>query len=73
MPSARPVPAKVPVAAPEAAPPVESEAWPVLRVRVPPDWKRWLEQAADARALTVAALVRQCIRSLMIQRHEGER
>lgn len=66
MPRTRPEPATVPPAAPET----ESEAWPVLRVRVPPTWKRWLEEAAEARALPVAALVRQCIRDLMIRRHD---
>jgi len=59
----------VPVEVPPDAP--ESEHWPILRVRVPPDWKRWLEDAAAARALSVAALVRQCIRALMISRHEN--
>lgn len=49
----------------------ELSAWPILRVRVPREWKVWLEEAADARALSVAALVRQCIRSLMITRHEN--
>lgn len=48
----------------------EVEAWPKLVVRVPPSWKVWLEEAAAARALTVAALVRQCIRGLMITRHD---
>lgn len=64
MPDTRRIPADVPERAPEV------EAWPILRVRVPPDWKRWLEEAADARAIPVAALVRLCIRALMIQRHE---
>jgi len=58
---------------PPSAPPVASERWPVVKVPVPPEWKRWLEEAAAARALSVAALVRQCIRALMIQRpHGGE-
>ena len=48
----------------------ESPKWPIIAVRVPPEWKAWLEEAAQARALTVAALVRQCIRNLMITRHE---
>jgi hypothetical protein len=65
MPNARPVPAEVPPGLPE------NPEWPKLVVRVPPDWKRWLEQAAEARALPVAALVRQCIRALMIERHNG--
>jgi hypothetical protein len=65
---ARPDPAAIPASAPE----LESERWPLLRVRVPPDWKRWLEEAADARALSVAALVRQCIRTLMIARHDHD-
>ena len=56
---------------PPAAPPVVSERWPVVRVPVPPSWKLWLEEAAEARALSVAALVRQCIRGLMISRHEN--
>ncbi len=64
MPSARRDPAAVPPEIPE------SPLWPKIVVRVPPEWKRWLEEAAEARALTVAALVRQCIRSLMITRHE---
>lgn len=42
----------------------------MVAVRVPPDWKRWLEEAATARGLSVAALVRQCIRALMITRHD---
>jgi hypothetical protein len=49
----------------------ESPGWPLLQVRVPPEWKIWLEEAAQARALSVAALVRQCIRVLMIARHES--
>lgn len=63
MSSTRAVPAVVPPDLPE------SPKWPKIVVRVPPDWKRWLEEAADARALTVAALIRQCIRALMIERH----
>ena len=43
--------------------------WPIIRVPVPPEWKRSLEDAAQARALSVAALVRQCIRNFMLQRH----
>lgn len=54
-----------------ASPPRASELWPVLAVRVPPDWKRWLEEAARVRGLSVAALVRQCIRDLMIRRHDS--
>ena len=65
MPEARPIPADAPVEAPEP------EHWPILRVRVPPAWKTWLEEAAAARALPVAALVRQCIRALMITRHDA--
>lgn len=42
-----------------------------LRIRVPVDWKRWLEEAALVRGLSVSALVRQCIRGLMIERHNG--
>lgn len=49
----------------------ELAKWPVLRVRVPPQWKVWLEDAASVRALSVAALVRQCIRALMVTRHEN--
>jgi hypothetical protein len=48
----------------------ESPKWPIITVRVPQEWKTWLEEAAEARALTVAALVRQCIRSLMVTRHD---
>lgn len=48
----------------------ESPHWPIIPVRVPPEWKVWLQEAASARGLSVAALVRQCIRSLMITRHE---
>jgi predicted HicB family RNase H-like nuclease len=44
----------------------------MLRVKVPPEWKRWLEEAAAARAMSVAALVRQCIRGLMIARHDED-
>jgi hypothetical protein len=66
MPSTRDEPAGVPPDSPE------SSLWPKIVVRVPPSWKVWLEEAAEARALTVAALVRQCIRALMITRHEGE-
>lgn len=57
--------------APDSPDAPEDERWPILRVRVPPEWKRWLEEAAAARALPVAALVRQCIRALMITRHDG--
>jgi predicted HicB family RNase H-like nuclease len=58
---------------PAVVPPTSraSEVWPVLAVRVPADWKRWLEEAAGARGLSVAALVRQCIRELMIRRHDS--
>ena len=57
-----------PVEVPAAA----VERWPVVKVPVPPAWKRWLEEAAEARALSVAALVRQCIRALMITRHDQD-
>jgi hypothetical protein len=50
-----------------------SERWPVIRVAVPPEWKAWLDEAAKARALSVAALVRQCIRELMLSRHGNGR
>lgn len=63
MPSAHEEPATVPPDIPE------SPHWPKIVVRVPPEWKRWLEEAAEARALSVAALVRQLIRGLMIERH----
>ena len=62
--STPPVPVEGSNEAPEAA------HWPILRVRVPPEWKIWLEEAAAARGLAVAQLVRQCIRNLMITRHE---
>jgi len=42
-----------------------------LRVHVPRSWKHWLEGAAEARALSVGALVRQCIRDLMIRVRES--
>lgn len=48
------------------------ERWPVLKVSVPPTWKVWLDEAAAARALPVAALVRQLIRDLMVRRHDQE-
>jgi hypothetical protein len=62
---------KEPTTGPPAAVERVAEPWPVLKVPVPPEWKRWLQDAADARAIPVAALVRLCIRALMIQRHEG--
>jgi len=57
--------------APATASARESELWPKVVVRVPPDWKRWLDEAARARGLSVAALVRQCIRELMLTRHRN--
>ena len=51
--------------------PAEPESWVRLELLVPPAWKRWLEEAAAARAISVAALVRQCIRDLMIRRHDA--
>jgi predicted HicB family RNase H-like nuclease len=66
MPSARPEPAPD---APDAR--AESPHWPKIVVRVPPEWKAWLEEAASARALSVAALVRQLIRELMLERHRS--
>lgn len=68
MPKARPGPDPAPV----DALPVEDDRWPLVRVRVPPAWKVWLEEAAAARAMSVADLVRQCIRALMITRHDNE-
>lgn len=65
MPRARPVPAPVPAAAPEQV----SARWPVVRVRVPPDWLTWLDEAARVRAISRAALIRLCIRELMRQRY----
>lgn len=65
MPSAHPEPAETP---PEVR--AESPHWPKIVVRVPPEWKAWLEDAAEARALSVAALVRQLIRGLMLERHK---
>jgi len=60
-------------------PPIDPDAaraevagWPTIKVRVPPTWKTWLEEAADLRAMSVAALVRQCVRDFMIRRHEDE-
>ena len=41
-----------------------------LHFQLPRSWKRWLEEAAQARAMSVGALVRQCIRDLMIRRRE---
>lgn len=71
MPPATPDPSPGPPAAAELE--LEpSPRWPVLKVPVPPEWKTWLEDAAAARALPVAALVRQCIRALMIRRHDHE-
>ena len=64
VPGATPDPPLTPLDAPEAP------HWPRIVVKVPPEWKRWLEEAAAARALSVSALVRQCIRALMITRHE---
>ncbi len=63
----------MPKATPDPSPalPAAVERWPVIKVPVPPEWKRWLEEAAGARAIPVAALVRLCIRDLMIRRHEA--
>lgn len=47
------------------------DPWERLELLVPRSWKRWLEEAATARAMSVGALVRQCIRALMITRHEN--
>lgn len=61
----------MPRATPDPSPaPRPSDRWPTLKVPVPPEWKQWLEEAAQARALSVAALVRQCIRALMVTRHD---
>lgn len=43
-----------------------------IRVLVPLQWRTWLDEAARARGLSRAALVRQCIRSLMVERHRAE-
>lgn len=58
---------KPPVPAPDAS---RVEPWVRLELLVPAPWKRWLEEAAKVRAISVGALVRQCIRDLMIRRHE---
>jgi hypothetical protein len=47
-----------------------NEPWVRITVSIPPAWKRWLDEAAAVRGLSVAALVRQCIRGLMVTRHE---
>lgn len=57
---------KPPAAPPEGSP---GEPWVPIRFKVPASWKRWLQEAADHRALTVSALVRQLIRNLMLERH----
>jgi hypothetical protein len=53
-----------------ATEPERGEPWERLELLVPASWKRWLREAATARAMSVGDLVRQCIRALMIQRHE---
>lgn len=42
--------------------------WVTIRFKVPPAWKRWLDEAARVRATTVSEIIRQLIRELMIQR-----
>lgn len=54
---------------PEPTPPPAGDRWPVLKVPLPPAWHAWLHEAANARAISMAGLVRQLIRELMIQRH----
>lgn len=44
-----------------------------LELQIPASWKRWLEEAARARALSVGAIVRLCIRDLMLQRPRDEK
>lgn len=53
----------------DSAETVAVEPWQELRILVPAQWKRWLQEAASVRGLSVSALVRQCIRELMIERH----
>ena len=63
------MPARKPaVSTPE---PARVEPWVRLELLVPAPWKRWLEEAAKVRAISVGALVRQCIRDLMIRRHDS--
>jgi hypothetical protein len=57
-----------PVPVPDAT---RVEPWVRLELLVPAPWKRWLEEAAKVRAISVGALVRQCIRDLMIRRHDA--
>jgi len=61
-----------PQTADSAAAPRGSEDWVDVRVRVPRSWKVTLEEIAQVRALSVAGLVRQLIRGLIIQRHNGD-
>jgi hypothetical protein len=51
---------------------VGSERWVELRIKVPSLWRDWLREVAEARALSVSAIVRQCIRDLMVRRHDDE-
>lgn len=57
-----PTPSELP-----AVPAVSDEPWVEIRVKIPAPWKRWLEEVAEIRALSVSAIVRQCIRTLMIE------
>ena len=43
-------------------------SWVTIKFKVPPDWKRWLDEAAQARATTVSEICRQLIRQLMLGR-----
>lgn len=49
------------------------DPWERLELDIPGSWKRELEKLAQARALSVAALVRQLIRELILRRHDVAR
>lgn len=49
--------------------PVVVEGMVSIKLLIPRSWKVWLDEAARVRGLSRAALVRQCIRGLMIERH----
>lgn len=73
MPPSRPAPSTIPDGdddVPFGEHPDDSR-WAELHVRVPRQWLTWLREAAEARGLPVAGVVRQCIRELMITRHDG--
>lgn len=42
-----------------------------IKLLVPIAWRTWLDEAAKVRGLSRAALVRQCIRGLMVARHDA--